>query len=101
MLRRQIEQMFTNHGISPVVRVECSFTVSAMKMAALGIGLTITDQLTAEAEPLRSTAIRPIEPAFQMPFGSFRPASGRQSESAIRFIDTLREVIAERLAAFS
>ncbi len=98
MIRRNMDSIFENAGISPQIRTECGSGALACRLAAAGAGITICDAMTPKSVVGPRMAQVEIEPRFEMAFGILYPANSTPEAVTEEFTSILKEVVAEQLA---
>lgn len=99
MIRRQMDEILERAGIVPNVRTESGSSVLACRLARAGIGITVSDALTPRSFVGEGVALVPIEPIYQMAFGTLSPATKEAETTTTAFTEILKEVVKENLAA--
>jgi DNA-binding transcriptional LysR family regulator len=89
--RDQVDDIFRSEGIVADYVIETTATSLACSMAAHGIGVTITDPLSASGDVNNLVAI-PIHPAKWMTFGLLVRRNAQIDPLAAQLIDCLRVV---------
>lgn len=86
--RAQVDDLFASAGLEPVYVVETSSTLLGCTLAAEGLGIMITDAMSASGEDNRIAAV-PIEPIRWMSFGTLQSKTALLSPEAEDFLDVL------------
>ena len=85
-LRHLIDDVFSRHGISRVLRVETPLSEIACALVASGLGLSICDPFTANEYSTRGVVSRPFEPALAFQVSALYPSHRALSPVAREFI---------------
>jgi DNA-binding transcriptional LysR family regulator len=98
-IRAEMDDLFQQAGLEPAVHVEASNTIIASLLAASGVGLMLTDPVSARAIAGDRLRMPRWEPPHCMRYGVILPRTRSPSPTAELFLDvvrrTVREVIAE------
>lgn len=84
--RHLIDDVFSRHGISRVLRVETPLSEIACALVASGLGLSICDPFTANEYSTRGVVSRPFEPALAFQVSALYPSHRALSPVAREFI---------------
>lgn len=84
--RRLIDDVFSRHGVSRVMRVETPLSEIACALVASGLGLSICDPFTANEYSTRGVVCRPFEPALAFQVSALYPSHRALSPVAREFI---------------
>jgi DNA-binding transcriptional LysR family regulator len=96
LLRRQLDAVLANNGVTINVIGETDTGLSACQMVAAGVGVTIVDRLWIDAMPPGSVTWRPWEPGITSAFGLIRPAATPLSHAGERFGKILQDIFSAR-----
>lgn len=84
--RHLIDDVFSRHGVSRVLRVETPLSEIACALVASGLGLSICDPFTANEYSTRGVVSRPFEPALAFQVSALYPSHRALSPVAREFI---------------
>lgn len=99
MIRHQMTEILERAGVVPQIRTESGSSVLACRLARAGVGITISDALTPRSFVGRDVALVPIEPRYEMAFGTLTPATREAEAATTAFARILKDVVRESLAA--
>lgn len=89
-VRYQIEEAFSELGVSPRVVMETPTSVIACALVAAGAGVTLVAQLTAQDFVGPGVAVRPVVEPLSSRYAIIFPHPGKRLGLAERFADDLR-----------
>jgi len=84
--RHRIDDVFAQHGVSRVLRVETPLSEIACALVAAGVGLSVCDPFTAAEYSTRGVVVRPFEPAISFQIAALHPSHRALSPVAREFI---------------
>jgi len=85
--RSEIDQLFTEIGLRPHIRIEAHSVMSACALAAHGLGITLVNGLMARDYTHLPIAIRPLSERLTHHFAFAMPESMPPSATALRFME--------------
>lgn len=91
--RHRIDEVFAQHGVGRVLRVETPLSEIACALVAAGVGLSICDPFTAAEYSTRGVAARPFEPAISFQIAALYPSHRALSPVAREFISGFADCI--------
>jgi DNA-binding transcriptional LysR family regulator len=91
--RHRIDDVFAQHGVARVLRVETPLSEIACALVATGVGLAICDPFTAAEYSTRGVVARPFEPAISFQIAALYPSHRALSPVAREFISGFSEHI--------
>jgi DNA-binding transcriptional LysR family regulator len=84
--RHRIDDVFAQHGVARILRVETPLSEIACALVAAGVGLAICDPFTAAEYSTRGVVARPFEPAISFQIAALHPSHRALSPVAREFI---------------
>ena len=98
LMRRWVDGKFAEIGRTPSVPIETTTMLSACRMVAAGIGITIADAFTVRTLPPGSVTTRVLEPRLNVTFGFTFPGERTPSALVTRFTEVVTRTATELLA---
>lgn len=95
MLGRRIDAVFQAAGIQRQMVLRTPYCLTAIQFANLGMGATIVDPFSARTLAADPHLVKPFEPEIPYEFGLLFPGSSVMSQATEKFVDMLREEVAE------
>jgi DNA-binding transcriptional LysR family regulator len=95
MLRRRVDEVFQASGASRQMVLETTYSLSAIQLVKLGLGVTIVDPFSAHYLADESVAVKPFVPTIPYEFGLVYPKSTTLSLAAQTFLAMLKMTIQE------
>ena len=87
--REKIEEFFKTGKAQPIERGEASLSVTRLRLAERGIGLTLVDNLAANDYKDNLLEFKPLEPAVRMTVWLMRPKMLTKS----RLVETFEQIL--------
>jgi DNA-binding transcriptional LysR family regulator len=88
--RYQIDKVFSDRGISRILRVETHLSEIMCGLVSSGFGVAICDPFTAREFLTRGVVMRPFRPKIPFEFGVLFPPGPQPSPIALEFIAAFR-----------
>jgi DNA-binding transcriptional LysR family regulator len=88
--RYQIDKVFSDRGISRILRVETHLSEIMCGLVSSGFGVAICDPFTAREFASRGVVMRPFRPGIPFEFGVLFPPGPQPSPIALEFIAQFR-----------
>jgi DNA-binding transcriptional LysR family regulator len=95
-LRKQLEAALEAGGVVPRIVVDTPLASTACRLVMEGVGLSILDRWSAEANLHQAIVIRPFQPAIVEDLVLLTPAQEMISAAATAFAELLRGRLGER-----
>jgi DNA-binding transcriptional LysR family regulator len=89
--RHLIDNVFTKHGISRILRIETTLSEIMCGMVSSGLGVSICDPFTAAEFASRGVISRPFIPRIDFEFAAVFPPQRRLSPVAEEFVEAFAE----------
>ena len=96
LLRRQLDRVLGESGVSLTLAGETDTGLSACQMVAEGVGVTVVDRLWLDAIPPGKVECRPWHPGVLSAFGLIHPAAAPLGAPARLLADILLDIFASR-----
>ena len=84
--RFRIDDLFSRHGVSRIIRVETPLSEVVCGLVASGLGISLCDPFTAAEYSTRGVVARPFEPALEFQVAALYPSHRSVSPIAREFI---------------
>jgi len=97
--RSQMDEVFVRAGVERVLAIEAQYSAICCEMVRCGMGVTLSHPIVAQNFAGPDIAIRPFLPAVMFPTYLLFPPHRPRGRLATAFIEVLRAVHAEILAA--
>ena len=94
LLRAVVDDELARVGQSLVIKHEVSSSSAALRMAAAGLGFTLTDSIALDASMHENLAVVPLMPGIKEKIGYFLSTASTPHGSRDIFLDCLQEVSA-------
>lgn len=89
-VRALIDRLCTKAGVKPRVRVETANALSAVRLAAEGVGATLVNPFPVAHGPATGVRFIPFEPALRFETAFFLPTEGPVQAETQRFLEFVR-----------
>ncbi len=88
---RELNEVFTQHGIDPAYRVETRQFTAACELVARGVGVSVISELDARVYASRGVAFRPFRPQTPHRVALIRPIHKNPSMITLEFMELFRD----------
>lgn len=98
LMRKRLLQTFETAGISPQVIMDSTYTGPICSLVSKGMGISILDQLTANAYADHDIEIRPFSPSIPCELKLVLPARQKLSAPGAAFVEIAKAVMSRTSA---